>query len=553
MSETVKLPQLGLDMAEGTFLNWVKNVGDSVNEGDVIAEIEADKATIEVVSTASGTLVETLVQAGDVVPVGNPIATIGAAGEKPVASGNGNGAAEASAPLAASPESSVSAPSTAPGDQQQDQKPQTVAANAPANTVATSAPTGASSNGNPSNPPAPETKQANAAAPMGAPSTVDTSPSGTAAATNGAVNVTKSATSNGASTTTSNGTNPSVGDEYPGGVKASPLARNVAKDRGIDLKLVRGTGPDGRIERKDVENYKPEAAQPVQSGSAEHKPDTASGASAGDAPSGASEEQPAAQVQTQTQQPQTQAAPTQAAKPAGSSPRIPAGMTYEEIPLTRMRKRIAERTVESKSQIPHFYLTNEVDMAAAVALRKQINEGLPDADKVTINDMVVKAVALSLRKFPNLNSHYYGDKLIRYKNINVGIAVALETGLINVVAKDADSMSISAMAARNKMMIEAVKANKVSPEFIEGSTFTVSNLGMYGIESFQAIINPPEAGIIAVGASKDVVVVEKGETKIATRMKLTISVDHRVSDGAEGAQFLVHLKALLEAPMRLLV
>jgi pyruvate dehydrogenase E2 component (dihydrolipoamide acetyltransferase) len=219
-----------------------------------------------------------------------------------------------------------------------------------------------------------------------------------------------------------------------------------------------------------------------------------------------------------------------------------------------MRERIAVRMVESKTTIPHFYLTTEIDMAAALDLRKQINSSLPEDSKVTVNDVVVKAVALMLRKFPNLNSHFYGDKIVRHKRIHIGIAVALEGGgLINVVAKDADTTSISALAKRNKEMIAAVRANKVKPEYIEGSTFTVSNLGAYDIEHFMAIINPPEAGILAVGASKEIPIVVNGEIKIANRMKVTLSVDHRVSDGAEGAQYLKELRSLLEAPMRLLL
>jgi pyruvate dehydrogenase E2 component (dihydrolipoamide acetyltransferase) len=233
---------------------------------------------------------------------------------------------------------------------------------------------------------------------------------------------------------------------------------------------------------------------------------------------------------------------------------VPTGADITEEPLSRMRERIAVRMVESKTTIPHFYLTTEIEMAAALDLRKQINSGLAEDAKVTVNDLVVKAVALTLRKFPNLNSHFYGDKVVRYHHIHIGIAVALEGGgLINVVAKDADSTSISALAKRNKEMIAAVRANKVKPDYIEGSTFTVSNLGAYDIEHFMAIINPPEAGILAVGTAKEIPVVINGEIKIANRMKVTVSVDHRVSDGAEGAMFMKELKALLEAPMRLLV
>jgi len=193
-------------------------------------------------------------------------------------------------------------------------------------------------------------------------------------------------------------------------------------------------------------------------------------------------------------------------------------------------------------------------MAPALALRKQINEGLPDEQKVSVNDLVVKATALALRQFPNLNSHYYGDKIVRHNRINIGIAVALDNGgLMNVIAKDADIMAISRMAQKNKEMIAAARSGKVRPDDVEGGTFTVSNLGPYDVEQFTAIINPPEAGIIAVGSARDVPVVINGELKVGTRMKCTLSADHRVTDGAEGAQFMQAFKKLLESPMRLLI
>ena len=190
-----------------------------------------------------------------------------------------------------------------------------------------------------------------------------------------------------------------------------------------------------------------------------------------------------------------------------------------------------------------------------MALRKQINAGLDDAHKVTVNDLIVKATALALRDFPNLNSHFYGDKIARHKRINIGIAVALpQGGLINVVAKDADKVSLGTLAQKNKEMIAAVREGKVKPDDISGSTFTVSNLGAYGVEHFLAIINPPEAGILAIGnAAKVPVVKEDGTLGVGNRMKITISVDHRVSDGAEGAQYLQKLKALIESPMQLLL
>jgi pyruvate dehydrogenase E2 component (dihydrolipoamide acetyltransferase) len=420
MAEVVKMPMLGATMQEGTFVNWTKDIGQRVQAGEVIAEVEADKATIEIESPFSGVLVEKLVSAGDVVSVGMPLAHIETA----------NGGAAPAVKPAVEAESAPSAPAAKP--------------------------------------------EPAMAAPVASAASAELDP------------------------------------HLPDGVRASPLARRIARERGIDLHAVRGTGPSGRITKADVERFVPTAVQQVA---------------------------------------ETLSAPVKAPQRA-----LPSGEGITHEPVSRMRQRIAARTVESKTTIPHFYLTSEVDMAAALSLRKQINEGLADDEKVTVNDLIVKAVALALRKFPNLNSHFYGDTLVRYQYINIGIAVALpEGGLVNVVARNADQLSISQLAKRNKAMFANVREGKIKPEDIEGATFTVSNLGAYDVEHFQAIISPPEAAILAVGAVKQVPVVVNGEITIGTRMKLSLSVDHRVSDGAEGALFLKALRELLENPMRLLV
>jgi pyruvate dehydrogenase E2 component (dihydrolipoamide acetyltransferase) len=221
-----------------------------------------------------------------------------------------------------------------------------------------------------------------------------------------------------------------------------------------------------------------------------------------------------------------------------------------------MRKRIAAVTVESKQWIPHFYVTTEIDTEPLISLRKQLNDSLPEgAAKISVNDMIVKAAALTMRQFPNLNSHYYGDKVVRHKRINVGIAVALPNGgLINVVAQDADKVALGTLAELNKEMIARAREGKVKPADITGATFTVSNLGPYNVEHFIAIINPPEAAILAVGtASRVPIVQEDGSLGVGNRMKITISVDHRVSDGAEGALYLQTLKNVIERPMQILV
>ena len=419
MAEQIIMPDFGTD--EGILLNWTKQVGDILKNGDVIAEIETDKATVEVPVTVSGTLLQLIGEPGKTVKIGDVIGYAGAAGENV-------GAAPAVAPAAAA------APVAAP-----------VAAAAVAPVVA--------------------------AVPV----------------------------------------EPADGN-LPDGLRASPVARKMAADRGIDLTQVQGSGPAGRIVKADIEGYVPPA--PVV------------------------------------------AAPAPvAAAPAivTSYGKLPEGADVEIIDTSKMRARIASRMVDSKQQIPHFYVTTEIDVEAMLKFRAQINSAMDDAHKVSVNDFIIKAAALTLTEFPNLNTHFYGDKLARHKRINIGIAVALPNGgLINVVAKDADKVSLSTLAARNKEMIARARDNKLKPDDMQGSTFTVSNLGTFDVEHFLAIVNPPEAGILAVGSAKKVpVVLADGTVGVGNRMKVTISVDHRVSDGAEGAQFMKRFKEILEAPMQL--
>ena len=407
---------------DGTLLNWLKNAGDAVKAGEVIAEFEADKATVEVEAPADGVIVKLMAEVGDELTEGAVIAQIGAP-------------EEASAPAPAK------------------------AAEAPAQAAAPKAPA------------------------------------------------------------------PSASVTEDGRIKASPLARNIARERGIDLSQVQGTGPDGRIVKADVENFVPAAVAaptPVE------------------APTAA--------------EPEPAPAPAISARPTYG--KLPSGDDVEIIDLSKMRRAIAENTVLSKQMIPHFYVTVEVDMDALMALRSELNAALEqDGVKISVNDFIVKAVALTLRKFPNLNTHYYGDKLVRHKRINIGIAVALpNNGLINVVSPDADRTALSAMAKHHKEMFDRAREGKIKPEDIRGATFTVSNLGAYDVDHFSAIINPPEAGILAVGSARKVPIVKPdGSLGVGTRMKVTISVDHRVSDGAEGAQFMQHFRSLLENPMKLLV
>jgi len=429
VAENLTMPKLGFDMAEGTLISWKKQIGEMVNKGDVIADIETDKATIEIEAQTGGKLLEFLVQPGDVVPVGAAIAVVGAEGETVAPS-------KAAAPQAQAAESKPSEPSVAA-------------------------------------PKAPEVVSGNGG--------------------------------------------------LPGGLKASPIARRIAEEKGIDLSQLQGSGPGGRIVKKDVEDF------PV-------------------------DEAPAAPIQQPAARPAGQ--PAAAPLPAPSLGDVPGGSDVEVIEISKLRRRIAQRMVESQQQVPHFYVTMDMDVSALLDLRKQLNATITDDNaKISVNDLIVKATALTLRQFPNLNTHYYGDKLVRHKRIHIGMAVALiGGGLMNVVAKDADKTSLGTMAVQNREMITRARDGKVKPEDVEGGTFTVSNLGPYDVDFFAAIINPPEAGIIAIGAAKKVpVVLDDGTLGVSMRMKATISVDHRVSDGAEAADFMKAFKDLIEHPMRLVI
>lgn len=423
MADAIRMPDLGSGTEEGTLINWLKNVGDSINAGDVIAEVESDKATVEVPVSVSGTITQLIGQPGDNLKVGAVIGYVGAAGD----------ASPAPVAAAAQPtEHSAPVPSqTAPNEPD-------------------------------------------------APAPADD------------------------------------GGGLPDGVRASPVARKVAAERGVDLRQVRGTGPGGRILKEDVEGFTPSAPVPVSA--------PVPGTSA-------------------------------AAAFAGQNFGVVPTEDVEIIEISRLRNTIARRMTESKQYVPHFYVTTDVEVTAMLDLRKQLNATLDEAAKISVNDLIIKATALTLRKFPNLNSHFYGDRIVRHKRINIGIAVALQDGgLINVVAKDADKASLGTLAQHNKDMIARARERKVKPEDVQGSTFTVSNLGAYDVEHFLAIINPPEAGILAVATAQKVPVVkDDGSIGVSNRMKVTVSVDHRVSDGAEAALFLQAFKTLLESPMQLVI
>jgi len=437
MAEIVIMPKLGFDMAEGTLVRWVIAEGSPVEKGVVLAEIETDKATVEVESTFSGTVRRHLVEEGAIVPVNTPIAVIGKEDEPiDLKTLLGEGAPA---------EAQISAAQSAKGSEE-------------------------------------------VGAPAIEPSTL------------GVVTEAEIKPYRQQAVSTEEGL-------LPGGVRATPLARRIAEEMGVDLRNVIGSGPKGRILRTDVESYK---IVPV-----------------------AEQERPALPS-------------------AAISGELPAD---RRIHLSRLRSAIGRRMVQAKQSVPHFYVTTEYDVAALIQLRAQINTLLPEEEKVSVNDFVIKAAALALREFPNLNASIdeANNEVIQHGRINIGVAVAVENGLLTVVCRDTDLKTIRQIAREVRSLVKRAREGKVKPEDIEGSTFSVSNLGMYAVDNFLAIINPPEAAILAVGSAQEVPVIKAGEVIAGLRMKATISVDHRVSDGAEAARFMQALEKYLQEPLRLFV
>ncbi|APA97196.1 dihydrolipoamide acetyltransferase family protein [Nocardia seriolae] len=423
MSE-VTMPRLSDTMEEGIVSAWLKQVGDQVKAGEILAEIETDKALMELEAYEDGILEAIIAEPGTTVAIGEPIALLG----------DGSGASAAPAAALA------------------------LAAAAPAPAAAPAAP-------------------AAAAAPA----------------------ISAPAAGNGSTPTES-------GDRK----KSSPLARKVAKEIGVDINAVNGTGPGGRVTKQDVEN----------------------------AGSTATPAAPAA------------AAAAPAATPAAVAP---ATGDYEEIPLTNIQRVSATRLTESKQQAPHIYLTSAIDVTELLAFRAQINNTLEEtgSGKVSVNDLLVKAVATALRLDPAVNVSFAGDKLLRHKAINIGIAVATDAGLFVPVIHDADRKSVSAIAAEGKEKAGRARDRKLKGEDMSGGTFTISNLGMFGIEQFTAVINPPESAILAVGAAQDELKLD-GEKVVSRKiLRVTLSADHRSIDGAVAARFLQQLKELIEHPLRI--
>jgi len=435
MAEAIRMPLLSDTMKEGVIAEWHKKVGDTVKADDVIADVETDKATMEVMPYVDGTLLYIGVEKGKGVPVNGIMAIIGKPGEdfQSILDAEKGGA-----------------------------KPAAEAAPAPAQPVA--APAEAT--------PAPAQP---AASPVAAAPQQATAP-----------------------------TPPHDPDDR---VKASPLAKKLAEDKGVDIQQVKGSGDGGRIIKRDIDSY---TLQPQQ-----------------------------------VKQPQPQ-------KAAAQIPQAPLGQEgHTDIPLTQMRRIIAQRLAESKFSAPHFYLTMTITMDKAIEARKAINELSPV--KVSFNDLMIKASAMALRRHPAVNSSWMGDFIRQNHHIHIGTAVAVEEGLIVPVIKFADQKSLSQIAEEAGILIDKARTKKIQPQEFTGNTFTISNLGMMDIDDFTAIINPPDSCILAVGKIAPTPVAENGAVVIRQLMKITLSCDHRSVDGAVGSRFLQTLKAYLENPVTMLV
>jgi pyruvate dehydrogenase E2 component (dihydrolipoamide acetyltransferase) len=434
MAEVITMPRMSDTMVEGNIVAWHKKEGDTIESGELLAEIETDKATMDFDSPMDGVLLHIAVKEGSVA-IDDVIAVIGEEGEDWQAALNGKPKASNASVSNDAPEKSV---------------------------------------------------------PLKATNVSDDS---------------------------------SSSEEMR--IKASPLAKSIAKEIGIDLSSVKGSGDQGRIIKKDVEALMSSKPTP----SVTQKPVVS--------------------------KPEPVIAPIPEVKETSSAPVITpflfsgSGNNYEDVPVTQMRKVIARRLGESKFSAPHFYLTIEIDMEKAIQLRKQLNEVAPV--KLSFNDLVIKASAVALRKHPSVNSSWMENHIRFNKEVNIGVAVAVEDGLLVPVVKYADIKTLSQINVEVKEMAGRAKKKKLQPHEMQGNTFTISNLGMFGIEEFTAIINPPDACILAVGGIIEKPVVKDGNIVVGQQMKVTLSCDHRVVDGASGAQFLMTFKEILEDPIRLLV
>lgn len=549
MAEVVRMPKMSDTMTEGVIAKWHKKVGDKVSSGDLVAEVETDKATMDFESYQEGTLLYIGPNEGEAVPVDAVIAVLGEEGEDYQALLDGE---SAPADPEKSEESEDAADSTASTTEDGDQDDgEEVSAEDLGATVITmpllsdTMTEGVIAQWN--------FKVGDAIQSDDAIADVETDKAtmevtayadgtllhigveeGQAAKVNDIIAIVgpegtdvtpllkqrsakpkeqkqgKGEDKQDKAAAKTEQTSTSGGESDSARVKASPLAKKIAKEKGIDLSQVKGSAENGRIVKKDVENFKPTAAPAAAAAPA--------------------------------------ASPSEAT--TISLPQFVGEERYTEKPVNQMRKTIARRLSESLYSAPHFYLTVSIDMENAIAARKQINEVAPV--KVSYNDMVVKAVAAALKQHPNVNTSWQGDTIRYNEHTNIGVAMAVEDGLLVPVVRFADGKTLSHISAEVKDFAQKAKAKKLQPSDWEGSTFTVSNLGMFGIDEFTSIINSPDGAILSVGAIQQVPVVKNGAVVPGNVMKLTLGCDHRVVDGATGAQFLQTLKGLLEAPIRLL-
>jgi len=454
MATKVTMEALSPTMEEGRLVKWTKNEGDQVKAGDVLAEVETDKAVMELVARGDGVLRKRLANEGDASPVGTLLAVIAAPDEN-IDSIVGSAA---SAAVAATP------PQPAPAAQAQSPTQSQGEASAPPPQKAAAGPS--------VTPPAPAQ-----------PRPVPPRPPAAPAAPRG------------------NGSTQPGAPSAPGGrQRSSPLARRLASEKGIQLGAIHGTGPGGRIVKRDIENAK---------------------ATGGSGRSAAAE-------------------------------RLATEGDFKDVPLTQIRKTIARRLSESNGPIPTFFLTAEYDATRAAELRTQLVE-MGDQYKVSFNDIVIKAVALALAEHPEVNAHWLTDKIRHFNRIHVAMAVAVEDGLITPVLFDADRMTLWEISEKARELAKKARERKLMPEEYTGATFTVSNLGMFGIDQFTAIINPPEVGILAIGGVEEKPVVIDGSLEVRQRMRVTMSCDHRVVDGATGAKFLQTVRRYIENPLSLII
>ncbi|HEX8703993.1 MAG TPA: pyruvate dehydrogenase complex dihydrolipoamide acetyltransferase [Myxococcaceae bacterium] len=539
-AKPIQMPNLSPTMKEGKIVKWHKKVGDKISSGEAIAELETDKSNLDVEAYDDGFLLQIVVGEGESAPVGSPIAYVGAKGDK--VEGGKAAAPAPSAPKAetpapskaAAPAAAPAAPAAAPagGGEIPIQMPNLSPTMKEGKIVKWNKKVGDKVSSGEAIAEVETDKsnldieayddgtlvkilvEAGQSAPVGSPIAYISGKGGKAAAAPAAAPAAPkteapkaAAAAPGAKPSGAEASAPrreASGTGAGGRLRASPLAKKMARDRGLDLAAVQGSGPLGRIVKKDIEAALAKGPAPAKK---------APGA----------------------------AAPAAAVRGVRPEPKV--------VPISSMRRVISQRMTEVKPGVPHFYLTVDVDMEAAMKIRE---EAKALESKVSVNDIIVKAAAIALRRYPKVNVSLQGDHILQFETADVGIAVALEEGLITPIIRDADQKGLSAISAEARELAERARKRALKPDEYTGGSITVSNLGMYGIDQFVAVINPPQAAILAVGTVADKAVVRDGQVQVRKTMTATLSCDHRVIDGAVGAEYLKELKALLEHPMRLL-